>query len=449
MGERKHVPRRSLAIIFALLGSITGCGHPPIRAPARVLLPYGVGKQMQADLAAANLGLSDEQQFRLTGAHPTAGLLIERYTRADGLEVVLVPDPAAPLQALELWWPVGWCSSAKDPAPIPPGPADPRAVDGLGARIALEVGCSRSVRRWLLPPGPKAVSGALALEAHPAASQPAAPVDPETQLSLSLVRASDQALRARTGAPAPPETRPARPSLVVLTGPIDRQASLQTLGAWPPIAEPQPPPELPVGNLERRVELVAPGPPLLRLAWRLEGGELEEVLALQAVALVLTDGKESRLGRRLGATLGTSASGRAEVRAGALELEVWIGLDATATATLAASAVEAELKAIGSGLTTGLELERAKKALRQRALSAFSSIEGRGPAIAEALLVHHDLDRIALGLAYIEELPEPALRRVIGQNLLGRSPTVALSAPPSPPASEPTKAATAPAGGRR
>lgn len=442
MGERKRVRCGSIATCLALLGFCCGCGpRAPIRTPARVLLPFHSGKAITGAVAAANAELPEGQQFALTGAHPTAGVVIERYTRGDGLELVLFPDPGATGQVLELWWPVGWCHLPLDrQLVVPKDLSKVQAMDQMGARVEVEVGCERSVRRWWLPLGPRVLAKALALETEWSGRTGALVVPPAEHLQWSMVQTADRALLERTGAKGANQTWPSRPTLVFLTGPIDRQVSLQSVGAFTRGAAEPAPWSLPVGNVDRRLQVDSPAPTLLRLAWRIEDRDPLDRWALEAVALVLTNGPDSRLGRRLGGTagggLGAAITSRAGPRAGALELEILVSLENAGTSTQARNTIESELRAIGSGQTTGLELERARDALRYRHLSALASITDRGARIAELVLGAGQLDHLELGLNYVEELPETALRQVVAQGIGQGRPTVVLARPAPPPSPE-------------
>lgn len=442
MGERKRVRCRSIAICLALLGFCCSCGpRAPIRAPAPVLLPFQTGKAMTKAVAAANAELPEGQRFALTGAHPTAEVVIERYTRGDGLELVLFPDPEATGQVLELWWPVGWCHSPLDrQLAVPKDLSNVQAMDQLGARVEVEVGCERTVRRWWLPLGPRVLTKALALESEWSGHTAALAVAPAERLQWSMIQAADRALLERTGAKGPNPTWPTRPTLVFLTGPIDRQVSLQSVGALTPGATEPAPWSLPVGNVDRRLQVDSPAPTLLRLAWRLEDRDPLDRWALEAVALVMTNGPDSRLGRRLGGPagggLGAAVTSRAGPRAGALELEILVSLENAGTSTQAINSIESELRAIGAGQTTGLELERARDALRYRHLSALASITSRGARIAEVVLGGGLLDHLELGLNYVEELPETALRQLVAQGVGQGRPTVVLARPAPLPAPE-------------
>ncbi|MBK6689531.1 MAG: hypothetical protein IPG45_34020 [Deltaproteobacteria bacterium] len=439
MGERKRVRCGSITTSLALLLACSSCGpRAPVRAPVRVLLPFQTGKAMTTAVAAANAELPEGQRFALTGAHPTAGVVIERYTRADGLELVLFPDPSATGQVLELWWPIGWCSTPLDhQLVVPKDLPSLQAMDQLGARVNVEIGCERSVRRWWLPLGPRSLARALALEAEWSGRTGALEVHPRDRLQWSMAQAADRALLERTGAKTPDPKGPNRPALVFWTGPIDRQVGLQSVGAFGTGEPTSAPWSLPVGNVDRRLFVDSPASTLLRLSWRIEERDPLDRWALEAVGLVLTDGQESRLGRRLGGTsgsgLGAAVTSRVGPRAGALELEILVALENTATSSQAMTAIESELRAIGAGQTTGLELERARVALRQRHLSALASITGRGGKIAEVLFGAGELDHLELGLNYLDELPETALRQVVAQGIGASRPTVVLARPPPAP----------------
>jgi hypothetical protein len=413
--------RSTFPWLFAvLLAACSSATRAPIRRA--VILPYATEKAMTAAVAEA-------PDFTITGAHLTAGTIIERYTRADGLEVIYVPEPDAAIFTLEAWWPVGWCSHP-DPAKWTAALAlsdlgnapDP---DLAGWRADSSVGCALSVRRVGASAKDALATGTKILTQL--APSGAAAIGLEARLAI----AHHRALLGRTGVEL--EAPGAAPALLYYSGPHARSEVLLAAAALPAPA-PKPEGAVPIGAYDRMLAVEAKGPPLLLMAWRLEDGGFEDRLHLEALARLLADGPESRLGRRLGPGLGTAARARFIPTAGAIELEVSVSLDATTTSTQAVERVRAEISSVAKGETTGLELERVKASMLAERLSALSSLDRRGQVAASALLLAHDLDEVALSIDALPDLEETSLRKTIAKTLAATRPGLVITREPKPKA---------------
>jgi len=343
-----------------------------------------------------------------------AGWTVEHYRLGAGPALLLLHDASSPAVAVQAWAPWGWAHTSLQEVggwsagwprrplrtPTQSWRGTARDLSGAGWTVAQDDGpelLRRVMSSWpTARPGP-----------HRSAIE---------DLRLRLRRTYWQAV---AGPPAPKDAtrlrrQPSR-AVWVIAGAFDR-AQMLTIAratlAGPPAppspalrhARPGPGPRAPL-------QVVAPAEAgAAVIAWARADPTPTTVARLKGLAQLLGAGPQARLNTLTRLDLALGAEVHVEAGPAGASLEAFVNLGPTRSATVAAAEMRDALRAIGEGRTTGLELERMQLALRSTQLSAWSGLESRAQAAAEALILYQDLSALPESWAAIEAIEEPALR---------------------------------------
>lgn len=432
---------KNWAALTALL--LFGCPRtvtlaPVVEVPPR--LPFAVADPVRRAVEAVNAASPDAPTWRVLGAHEAAGWVVEHYRLGRGLHLLLSVDDAASAFTHQIWFDarhldVGAGDALLEQLRDPPGTEAMRALELAGGRSSSGMSRELGFFAVTMPSQIDDVDPLTVAVAHQArrlaSARRATLAEPASATLRSaaervegrMARALEETLRAEDTGRPDAVLAPER-LVFVVTGAVDRAALLAAIrrhhaedGA--PADEKRTLPKLrataPAFPIEVKVPLDE-GRALL-LGWPIDPSDHDAALALEAAAHVLAGGRDSRLSSKLGRR---SVSGiRARAPEGARTFEVMLLLAPSTSATIAASMVREEIRAVGEGDTTGKTLERARSVLLERTLKAASGLESRAELFAAALLLGGGLDAVDLRLAALEELEEPALRKATRSHLFG------------------------------
>ncbi len=357
-----------------LIALLAACAAPPAPPPgARVLLPFALKEKLQAAL--------QDRPVQLLGAHSIGGWTVERYRLSSGQEVLLNEDPSSSAVTLQR------CVSKTERG------IDLRAamlalssMEDLGARLsgrafdnAVCLGLTLSAARFAKAPS-KLLAAIQALSFRP---------DPRER-----ARSNHQKLRAML--PKACE-RAGASKLVSIAGRFDRAAVLDALEGpqktTAPVALPCSERSPRTGEL--RIPIDSDRREVL-IAWP---ASHESRVPLEAITQILTASPDGQL---------TKSGLMKHVHSAQVSLqnhlELHMLLKPTATASVAAAAVDQALRSIAMGKTTLLQLERARRTIRARALRARMGLESRAQLAALTRLEQSSLDMLEAELIAIDQL---------------------------------------------
>lgn len=265
----------------------------------------------------------------------------------------------------------------------------------------------------------------------------APPEEPPPAQAPTPRESMERALRARiaSGASRSPSVKRA---VIAVAGRLERRDLLERMrrgyraaAAMPDAAragapaeggarhpDPSPGPSRGDGAIELMLDPRADSDRVL-IGWPIPEISDGDQLSLEAIAYILAEGVESRLGRALLPSVALAVEAEAPRRGGSLE--VLIALKHGQTATTAIAVVDREVQAIARGETTGLEVEVLKSTLRAEALNALDGLEERATAIARADLTAGDPGVIARRLTAIASMSEREIRAATAKYLIAGS----------------------------
>jgi hypothetical protein len=395
----------------------------------------------EARAAAARASAGPGPAWTVVETGTVAGVQVEVYRRADGPELVLLPDPTGRALTVQAWLQRGW---ADDP-PGARGQADAWAHHQWPATLAAPrqgwVGVTRDQSAAVAVGSPSDAEALVAWAGAPW-SAPLAPPDgphPDRDRAAASRRAVRRTWVEVLSSGKPPCAEPP-PPLWVAAGALDRRQLLEAVGRLPLARGPACPTAPPLARAGPRAPVEAPDPspgaagPRARVAlvgWAVPGAEVQALAHLRALALLLA-GPPQRLAPALPGAGLAGVEVLTEVGPRGPTLELFAALGPTGTATQAAAVARAQLTEIGRGATTGLQVEQARLAVRADALRTWARLEGRGQLVVEQARPGEAglVDRLRGYLEAAAEVEEPAVRALARQ--LAQRPPVVVVASPSP-----------------
>ncbi len=227
--------------------------------------------------------------------------------------------------------------------------------------------------------------------------------------------------------------RPSR-AVVVVTGPVERQAVLDAAAAhYRGCRQERRDEEADVPRLRHpdRIKIRVPGPHRhLLLSWSVPRLPPRTRAALDAIALALGDPITSPLGPSLTPELAQGIAVRHRHHTAGADLEILMTLAPTATASAAVTRTQRVLRTLAVG--DHESLRRALAGIRNRTLRRLSTLDGPGDFAAHALLNGETLDDMARRLSVLtNSTPNRAeqVQRLAEEYLLRRPPLVILGVP--------------------
>lgn len=425
------------SVLTALaLVSCTQATTKPLRpSAAATKIDPQLAVSLRAAVAAANTHpeLSDRPHWSLEEARTLHGWTIEVYRLGFGPRLVLLVDPDCPATSYEAWFPNGWGDDPRGQAGLTAQLIDHYARVALDLPIHRETGVGRNMAfaRWIVsqdnlhflsqlleqfarpqPPPPKlpppsSVDGTRIYHQLERTLHEAQRSSTQSNLDVTNLAKADERWTQMIGAPG---------MVWIVMGAIDRQLHLETFRRqFPPFgsqtseSESSPkttnwPPRLPF-------EVTTPADVQVMLAqWELSQPSPMDTVALEAIALLLADGTESRWGRTLWGHLASGIEVRTETHHANARLSLFAALENTASATTAASMAQNALNELADGATTGLEMEYAQIGVHTRLLARWASLRNRGNLIFQSLWAGEGLDNLDQWMTHAAQLEEPMVR---------------------------------------
>jgi predicted Zn-dependent peptidase len=380
------------------------------------------------------------------------GVGIERYRLGDGIVLAYAADPRSGAICVAVWSGTRAPADAASIAGIAdllrpsPGGALMRRLEALGAIVGAGATKDAAYFRATIPSAkPERFAALIDLTAERFST--GAPKKEELAKAIAAARASElqsvgsnvRALLERkmdgrmldgggaSDTAIADELLDARRAVIAVTGDIPRTAALREIRrAWArltksaprPKSDPRSTPKM--GSFQASFETDEPFDTAL-VAWPIPPAADRDHLGLEAIAHVLSGGDESRLARALIPKIATSVEARAPRTLGAGRFEIFVALRPSVTATKAVSAIDREIRAIGRGETSALDLEAARAALRETFLSDLDRLESRAELIGRSALAGEPTSAIEKRIAAISGLTPPELGRVASKWLSSRA----------------------------